>query len=848
MVPLDWFEKFQADAKSPSYSSKRDSNRVVRISPNRHMESLIRKRAFAPLPLVLLVFLLSLSADAENWGVVTIQSKFGYGMTFPLSEDLINDIRSKRTAFDADDPDNSNVPGVLSRLRDGDVLVINTHSNVNVFGYGKDSSAQWSQFYSTFRARSNLRPSLVIIHGCMPQSSGAPSTDADLQKVRMALNARGLIAYNITVNPFAGRLSMHGIINGMLRGEQIQSLLRNDALRFVTDGTVDDSTATLSDLLKSGRDVEPPIETGGLSAIHLSSVLASPTADASSAEVTLQYRVEGVAAETRLSYSGTLSGPGVSQPVSGQVTVSRDGYQATGFSIPLSGDATPGRYNLDISLGAGGIRDQKRCHFDLVAPALNVSIIGPDKVDKGDPISLQVRLNKGRPPFRWSWSGGGATGSGNERSFTPGIPAAQGTAVDFTIQVWDGGNHRSTPLITHHIVQVRNNQAPPNLELKIRGPRETCVGRKVAYSAEVTGGTPPYTYSWGTSAGPVAGHYVSHVFLSPGEEHFTLQVTDSSTPPGPPQTIPFSVKVYEKLEATVGGPDRIASGEKFTLDAQPKGGKPPYRFSWTSPRGKSANKQSISGSLVGPPGEAHTFSLVIEDSLEEPQRARTAHQVVMSDSRLRITGLTVSPAELKPGGTATVTMTFDGQGTRGNDNPAFVAFWMEASPGLNRGETKKGQVRMSHRRTSTTFKVRPDAKPGLIRVMGKMAYEELVVKKVVEARIVEDRDESGLQDITVDSRNIQVRIRDHSSEDGDIISLELNGTTIAGPLTITNAGTVFPLTLQPGDNTLSVLAHNEGSSSPNTASMMITNVVKGPSSQKYSLKTGRRGTFKITAP
>ena len=69
-----------------------------------------------------------------------------------------------------------------------------------------------------------------------------------------------------------------------------------------------------------------------------------------------------------------------------------------------------------------------------------------------------------------------------------------------------------------------------------------------------------------------------------------------------------------------------------------------------------------------------------------------------------------------------------------------------------------------------------------------------------------------------------IRLWDNAAEDGDIVSVYLNGQWIIENHTLTNTGTNFTFStslLNPGSNDLVVFALNEGSSGPNTVSIAV---------------------------
>lgn len=108
----------------------------------------------------------------------------------------------------------------------------------------------------------------------------------------------------------------------------------------------------------------------------------------------------------------------------------------------------------------------------------------------------------------------------------------------------------------------------------------------------------------------------------------------------------------------------------------------------------------------------------------------------------------------------------------------------------------------------------------------------------------------GLSDITVSSRNVIITLTDNGTEvDGDTIDLRLNGAlVVANHVLVGGLGTSFALALEPGENTLSIYAVNEGSITPNTALMEVTDVIEGPVAQEWRLLAGETGTLTVTAP
>lgn len=105
---------------------------------------------------------------------------------------------------------------------------------------------------------------------------------------------------------------------------------------------------------------------------------------------------------------------------------------------------------------------------------------------------------------------------------------------------------------------------------------------------------------------------------------------------------------------------------------------------------------------------------------------------------------------------------------------------------------------------------------------------------------------TALLPVTLDSTMVHISLRDDGEEDGDRINLLVNDVVVVPDLSLTNAEQSFDLLLNPGENTLTVEALNEGSVSPNTASISLSNVISGPSVQSYALLTGQKASFVAT--
>jgi len=78
-----------------------------------------------------------------------------------------------------------------------------------------------------------------------------------------------------------------------------------------------------------------------------------------------------------------------------------------------------------------------------------------------------------------------------------------------------------------------------------------------------------------------------------------------------------------------------------------------------------------------------------------------------------------------------------------------------------------------------------------------------------------------VKEVTVATDTVQISLKDDATEDGDIVSIYLNGKWVLENYVLTNAGETFSFPVLKGDNHLVLFAVNEGKVGPNTVSLSI---------------------------
>lgn len=108
---------------------------------------------------------------------------------------------------------------------------------------------------------------------------------------------------------------------------------------------------------------------------------------------------------------------------------------------------------------------------------------------------------------------------------------------------------------------------------------------------------------------------------------------------------------------------------------------------------------------------------------------------------------------------------------------------------------------------------------------------------------------AGFSNVSVNSTSVIISVRDNQTVDGDIISLSVNGQPYLRSHTLSGDWYDIQVKLSSGQNTITVTALNEGSASPNTVEIKISNVIGGSAAQvSRGLYTGQSESLTINAP
>jgi hypothetical protein len=299
--------------------------------------------------------------------------------------------------------------------------------------------------------------------------------------------------------------------------------------------------------------------------------------------------------------------------------------------------------NMTVTVTATAVVDTTKSASITINLLPPPSVTTTSLVDGVQDVNYSATLaaNGGITPLTWSISAGTLPAGLTLNAATgviSGKPTTAGTS-NFTVQVADS----STPPLTATKALSIVIAPPPPLVISTTSLANGIVNAAYSATLAATGGTPPYT-AWSVSAGSLPPGLTLHSATgvidgtptSYGTFDFTVQVTDSTTPPLN-TTKSFTVVIAPPpiVISTTSLPGGVVNSVYPGATLEATGGASPITWAVTTgalPAGLTLN--NATGVISGTPTAAGTFDFTVTatDSWTTPQTQTQTLSIVIAEA------------------------------------------------------------------------------------------------------------------------------------------------------------------------------------------------------------------------
>ena len=179
---------------------------------------------------------------------------------------------------------------------------------------------------------------------------------------------------------------------------------------------------------------------------------------------------------------------------------------------------------------------------------------------------IAISISGGSSPYTYSWSNGTTVNSPSTTAILTGL-----AANTYSVTVTDNAGCQST----YGPVSVGGPSAP--LSATITGPVTVCTGIQVTYTANASGGTSPYTYTWEIAGTTFTGSVVTVAYPNATSTYIFITVKDGNNCEFKDTLQP--INVYQSPVITISGSTTVCEGGSGFLVANAGAG---VNYQWNT--------------------------------------------------------------------------------------------------------------------------------------------------------------------------------------------------------------------------------------------------------------------------
>jgi PKD repeat protein len=302
----------------------------------------------------------------------------------------------------------------------------------------------------------------------------------------------------------------------------------------------------------------------------------------------------------------------------------------------------PGNYTVGVWVNdSSGSTANTTLSIEVRATPGSTIVVAPSPSDVGVSTQFAPNLAGGTPPFAFAWSFG--DGAYSNLSSPSHQYLAPGTfRVSLNVTDSGGSVNRSVDFLTVNprLLVTQLNSSSSQIDL----------GRPINFTANASGGTPPYVYAWVFGDGGIGGNLrnITHIFTTNGPFATIVKVTDSAG-----QSASATLNISVTLNASIFASAALgASPLSVAFQGQAQGGVPSYLYSWEYGDGTSGTGPSLTH-VYTTAGE-YQVTLSVQDSDGHFAQAIWLVAVFPGGGQLALQ-IALSSTRLSPGESASVT-------------------------------------------------------------------------------------------------------------------------------------------------------------------------------------------------